>query len=450
MDSELTAILDGIPQQHCFPGPGQVGERLAAIADRHPDLARRQRVGASRQGRPIDVLSIGSGPYDVLVFAGPHPNEPAGFLTVPYLAELLCTEDALRERLGCTWHLIGCVDPDGARLNEDWYVGPLTRRHYARRHYRPPFNEQVEWTFPLPGGPDAGLPETRALMHAIDTVRPALMCSLHNAEFGGVYYYIGDERPDVADALAGLSAWTGIPLHVGDAELPGTSRIRPGVFAIPSVRAAHHAMTGTGGPMGASSLHYAGRHGTFPLIIEVPLWASPHSAEETRCDQRRSGVLGATADMLQAVSPGIGEAIDPVLEMTTTPDSPFARSLADVRRTASALATALREQARHADDALATVAERFAARQTAHTLRLRACGTALRLLDEEAGRGSQPPAVQDARRALDDLFTAWVNEADADAPYTPVPLHRLLGAQLGAILTTAALLNRAHSAGTGR
>jgi hypothetical protein len=161
-------------------------------------------------------------------------------------------------------------------------------------------------------------------------------------------------------------------------------------------------------------------------------------------------VLAAAADMLHAVSPDIGEAIDPVLEMMTTPGSPFARSLADVRRTASALAAALREQTRQAGDALATVAERFAARQTAHTLRLRACGTALRLLDEEASRGNHTPAVQDARHALDDLFTDWVKDADADAPCTPVPLHRLLGAQLGAILTTAALLTEAHTAGTGR
>ncbi|MEV6136784.1 M14 family zinc carboxypeptidase [Nocardia sp. NPDC051990] len=446
MIPEIVTILDGIPYQHRFPAPDEVSERLDAVAGRHPSLVRRRRVGTSRQGKPIDLVSIGSGPRDALVFAGPHPNEPVGFLTVPYLAELLCADDGLRERLGYTWHLMGCVDPDGAQLNEGWYAGPLTRRHYARQHYRPPFNEQVEWAFPLPGGSDAVLPETRALMHVIDTVRPELMCSLHNAEFGGVYYYLSNERPRIADALAELSARTGIPLHVGDAELPGTRPIRPGVFVIPSLESAHQAMTEEAdGSMGASSVHYAGRHGTFSLIIEVPIWTNPHSADNTTSDQRRAEVLTATAGMLQEISPRIGEAIDPALETMTTAGSFFARSLADLRRNAPALAAALRHQARHAGDAVATVAERFAARQTAHTLRLRACGIALRLLDEQASCNNRTATLQDARRALDDLFTAWADEADAEAASTPVPLHRLLGAQLGAILTAAALHNEAAS-----
>jgi hypothetical protein len=83
-------------------------------------------------------------------------------------------------------------------LNEGWLKGPFTREHYARNFYRSAGDEQVEWSFPLDYKTayfDAVLPETAALMRLIDHVRPALMCSLHNTEQGGVYYYLSRPEP---------------------------------------------------------------------------------------------------------------------------------------------------------------------------------------------------------------------------------------------------------------
>lgn len=413
---------------------------MAVVADRYPSLVRRRRVGTSRLGDPIDMVSIGSGSRDALVFAGPHPNEPAGFLTVPYLAELLCADADLRERLDHTWHLIGCVDPDGARLNEGWYAGPFTRRHYARRFYRPTIDEQVEWTFPS-GRSVVELPETRALMGVIDTIRPDLMCSLHNAEFGGVYYYITDDRPDTARALAALSECTGIPLQLASAD-PDLSEIRrsgPGVFVWPSLESMRQDLfAGDESPTYASSLHHAGRYGTFSLIVEVPLWSDARSADGSDCGQWRSEILTATAGMLGDISPRIGALVDLALRSPAVPTSPFARSLAYLRRSTTALADALHEQVGQGGDTRATVAERFATRQVVHALRLRACGTVLRLLDGELAIGNHTPAIRVARSALEELFDIWADEAEIEAPGTHVPLSRLLGAQLGAILTAAA------------
>jgi zinc carboxypeptidase len=437
---ELTTILNRIPDQERFPGPDEVERRLAAVADRHPGLARRRHVGMSRLGEPIHMVSIGSGSRDALVFAGPHPNEPAGFLTVPYLAELLCADEELRQRLDHTWHLIGCVDPDGARLNESWYAGPFTRRHYARRFFRPAIDDQVEWTFPS-GRSDAGrLPETRALKEVIDTVRPDLMCSLHNAEFGGVYYYVTDERPGMAEALADLSASMGVPLQLAcaDLDLPDIRRTGPGVFVWPSLESVPQGLlAGNSAPMNVSSLHYARRYGTFSLIVEVPLWADARSADGADCGRRRADVLAATAETLADISPRIGRLIDRAIRSPALPASPFTRSLAYIRRSTTGLAEALRERAKRHADTRATVAEQFTTRQTVHVLRLRSCGTAIRLLDEALVGGDHTPAVRAARAALDELFGAWADEAEAEAPGARVPLARLLGAQLGAILTAA-------------
>jgi Zinc carboxypeptidase len=439
MNEQITTILGRIPDQDRFPGADEVARRLAAVADRHPDLVRRRRVGISRLGEPIHMVTIGSGSRDALVFAGPHPNEPAGFLTVPYLAELLCTDEPLRERLDHTWHLIGCVDPDGARLNEGWYAGPFTRRHYARRFYRPAIDEQVEWTFPN-GRSGAALPETRALVEVIDTVRPDLMCSLHNAEFGGVYYYVTDHRPGMAEALAALSERTGVPLQLAsaDPDLPDIRRSGPGVFVWPPLESLRQdLLAGDEAPMNVSSLHYARRYGTFSLIVEVPIWADPRSADGSDCEQHRAEVLTAAADMLGDISPRIGGLADRALRSPAVPTSPFAVSLAYFRRSTAALADALREQAGRDTGTRVSVAERFTIRQVAHALRLRACGTALRLLDDERAGGNRAPAVGTARSGLDELFDAWADEAETEAPGTHVPLADLLGTQLGAILTAA-------------
>ncbi len=355
------------------------------------------------------MVSIGNGPRNALVFAGPHPNEPIGFLTVLSLAEFVREND-----LGHTWHIIGCVDPDGARLNESWYAGPLDRERYLRGFYRPPFHEQVEWTFP------DGLPETRALKNVIDEVRPDLLCSLHNGELGGVFYYLSEDRPRLADTLAHLP--TGIPLHVGEAELPGTRRIRPGVFVFPGLAAVNQAVPGM------SSVHYASQYGTFSLVIEVPLWSDERSTDTSGSGEQRADVLARVADMIEDVD----RMPDLPVDDFVVQDSPFLRSYAESRPAAAKLAGVLRA---HQPEGEATVAERFGYNETAHMIRLRACTTALRILDGELGVGNHRAGVRTARKAFAELFDAWLAEEGAVAQ--PIPSDLLVRAQLDAILSAA-------------
>ncbi|ALG05615.1 hypothetical protein [Kibdelosporangium phytohabitans] len=391
-----------IPDEHGFPGPDEVAARLA-------EYGTPRQIGTSRLGEPITMVSIGSGPKNALVFAGPHPNEPIGFLTVPHLAEQVAKDD-----LGHTWHLVGCVDPDGARLNESWYDGPLDRERYLRGFYRPPMHEQVEWMFP------DGMPETRALRDVIDELRPDLLCSLHNGELGGTFYYISEDRPELAEQLAALP--TGIPLHVGEAEMPGTHMIRPGVFLFPTVEAASRLTPGM------SSIHYAQRYGTFSLVIEVPMWSDPRSCDGSPSGKSRREVYAAVAELFGDVDrmPRL-----PLVELTVR-DSPFLRAFHDSRTSAERFGDVLRSRDPAGD---ATVAEWFGLQETAHMLRLRTCATGLRILDGELGVGNHRAAVRSARAAFAELFTRWLAEEDSVAE--PIPLSRLAQAQLGAILSAA-------------
>jgi hypothetical protein len=443
MAADTHVILRSLPTSRHFPGPDELDRWLSALAAAHPGLVRRQRIGTSRLGDPITMYTIGSGDRDALVFAGPHPNEPIGFLTITHLAELLTGAADGSTNHGYTWHLIGCVDPDGARLNEGWYGGPFTRSHYSRNLFRPPLQQQPEWTFPNLGDTgyfDRVLPETLALIRAIDLVRPDLMCSLHNREFGGVYYYITEELPDLAEKLAALTTGTGIPLHHGDAELPGARSIRPGVFFVPNHQVVQDMVGGELGQearFGMSSLHYAQRHDTFSLVVEVPLWSDERSGMSESCGERLAEVLTSAADDLAKVSPAIGEHIDAVSTLLKVPTSPFATSLADLRKTTDGLAAAMRSHAGTADR-VASISDLFEFRQTVHMLRLRGAGTALRLLDGEFAVGNLARPLREAHRRLNEVFEQWVDDADADGPGDALALEEVAGLQLRAILTAAA------------
>ncbi|WP_158226932.1 M14 family zinc carboxypeptidase [Amycolatopsis vastitatis] len=434
--------MTDVPAAGRFPGPDELDRQLVALAEAYPDQVHRQRIGTSRLGDPITMLSVGQGERNALVFAGPHPNEPIGFLTVAHLVRLLCEVPELR--YGYTWHCIGCIDPDGARLNEGWYAGPFTRRNYARHFYRPPMAEQPEWTFPAldPGAYfDRVLPETQALMRAIDLVRPDMMCSLHNREFGGMYYYVTADGPGLADALAALPVGRGVPLHMGGPEIPGARRIRPGVFHVPAhdvvrdvvdgKQAGHEARFGT------SSLHYAQQHGTFSLVVEVPMWSDDRSCNQDACGRTTTEIMTEAADDLATVSGIIGEHIDHVERQLWVPRSPFATSSADLRTTTDGLAAALRGHADTTQDVQASIADLFELRQTVHMLRLRVAGTALRLLDGELAVGNHSRPVRTAHRGLLAVFDEWADTADENGVETLVPLEKAAGLQVDAILTAA-------------
>src|SRR5580658_5476780 len=209
MQEWVTDLIGAVPDFSAFPLVDELVDQLEALAGGHPDVASLVRVGTSRLGEPIPALRVEGGPREALVFGGVHPNEPIGGLTALHLARTLCAGPELRHRLDYSWTVVPCIDPDGMRLNEGWFDGSFVRSHYGRHFFRPAGEEQVEWTFPFQYKKayfDAVLPETLALMRQIDERKPSLMCSLHNGELGGVYYYLSKAVPGIYRDLQEIPA----------------------------------------------------------------------------------------------------------------------------------------------------------------------------------------------------------------------------------------------------
>ena len=188
---DITKILDWIPEYEAFYTVDELDGQVRRLAGTYPQVIRTEVIGTSRQGHPIQAMIAGHGAKNAICFACPHPNEPIGAMTLITMGEIMGAHPEVLEETGFTWYLIPCIDPDGTRLNENWFKGPFTLRRYIRGFYRPPGNKQVEWTFPINirGAKfDDPLPETQALMQLIDSLKPRFLFSLHNSAFGGAYW----------------------------------------------------------------------------------------------------------------------------------------------------------------------------------------------------------------------------------------------------------------------
>ena len=251
-------------------------QRTAELRESSSPLVKVRRIGFSRYGDPIDLISIGRGMRNALLVGTPHPNEPIGCLTIEFLIEHLQQDPSLAGELDFTWHFIKTIEPDGLRLNEGWLKRVHDPATYLHHYFRPAFDEQAEYTFPLslPHHEfDKSTPENLAWQEAIQLVRPDLMVSLHNAEHGGGFYILSRDVGTLAAQLAAQLAQHSVPVDlVGDmgAEL---RQLAPGVFQTSSVA---QTLAASGGriPWSAGDMSFGHTEslGTLGLIIEVPYW----------------------------------------------------------------------------------------------------------------------------------------------------------------------------------
>ncbi|MEJ5914520.1 M14 family zinc carboxypeptidase [Pseudokineococcus sp. 1T1Z-3] len=451
-----------VPDISAFPTVDALLADFHALAAEHPGLVRPRRVGTSRLGEPLEAFTIGEAGADGpahLVVGGVHPNEPIGACTALHLARLLCDDEGLRRRLGATWHVVPCVDPDGARLNEGWFAGPFDRGHYARHFYRPAPAEQVEWSFPLAYEKayfDQTTSETFALMRLIDDVRPELMVTLHNGEMGGVYYYLSREVPGLVPALHALPGHLGLRLARGEPEDPLAPLWADAVFGMADVRSHydHRESLGldpVGMVQGTSSADYASRHGTTSLVAELPYWSHPAADDTSESGRTYADVLREKADALGASGRELADLLaeaEPLLDQ----DTPFLRaSRAFVPMFAS---LAEQERARSgAPDASrpARVAEVFDAEDLVRCFRLRYGGMLVRALGAPVAAGTAPALLRRLHARAVALYERWQEEAARLEGTELLPIARLVGVQVGSTLAAALALQAEQSAaGTDR
>jgi hypothetical protein len=256
----------------------ELGAQAAALVARRPQDARLRRVGTSRAGTPLWLLSVGHGSRQALVVAGPHANEPVGGATVLRLAERVLADPRLSEGADATWNLLLCLDPDGSRRNEGWLPGPYTLGRYFRNFFRPGFLEQPEW---LPdGAAGARLPETRALLEVQDELRPFLQCSLHGVDVGGGFVELTRDLPGLARRVAHTAARLGIPRELGPYDTLYWPSLGPAVYRIPPPRRGDLAAAITEAAV-ESTWYHPHRHGTVTAVVEAPMWGVAGVEDDT-------------------------------------------------------------------------------------------------------------------------------------------------------------------------
>ncbi|MFE2938930.1 M14 family zinc carboxypeptidase [Streptomyces sp. NPDC059255] len=443
-----------VPATDTYPGVDELLASFRALAARHPGLLTERRIGTSRLGEPLPCFTVtpgterteddATGPVpQFVVVGGVHPNEPVGAVTALHLATTLCEDAALRAHFGGAWHIVPCIDPDGARLNEGWFAAPADHRRYGRHFYRPAGDEQVEWTFPFAYRDayfDRVLPETLALMRLLDATEPRFLTTLHNCEAGGVYYYVNRPAPELYGLLEAVPAAAGIPLATGEPEAPHTPRYAPSVYGVIDMRDAYDYLEGLGADpaaeiSGASSAAYTEPYGTFYFAAEVPHWSHPDADDNTPVDESYAEVVRERADGLRATGELLGRVLETAGPELTIP-TPFLRAVKDFVPSLTKLGALESTRADTLEERPATAAERYACRHSVHSFRLRFGGMLLRALRAELTAGTATPVVRRCHQELERARALWEDEAEPVIG-TPIPIAVLAGIQYATLLAAA-------------
>ncbi|CAL9571065.1 hypothetical protein SUDANB15_04803 [Streptomyces sp. enrichment culture] len=420
----------------------EVTEAARRLVSRYPGAGRLRRIGTSRAGRPILMLSVGHGPRHVLVVARPHPDEPVGGATAIALAERVARGDrrsAATDPELVTWDIVLCLDPDGAALSrgiEEATAGPdHTLESYYRTAFRPVAAEQPEWA-PIES---RHLPESQALFDVIDELRPFLQCSLHNVEAGGSWVQLTRDLPGLAVPFRTSAGELGIPVQHGTYDALYWENPSPAVYVLPPPDSTGRLAAGSEN-IGSSTWCAPARYGGVTAIVEVPMWAtdaaedpSPHPEAAhvlrdlswlVRDDGRRvTALLGKARGFL----PPPGESplrrvlewmADGLYDLVADSWEPLARQAAEVS---------------HADDPRRpTTAQVCSLDVVARRQPLRAAGLLLRLL--EAADDDAAPGLH---RELDALFTAWCADFEKALRLRWVPVRHQVEHQARTVVAAA-------------
>ncbi|MEA2585825.1 MAG: hypothetical protein QOF33_3910 [Thermomicrobiales bacterium] len=454
----IDRLIDDVPPMERYYRVAELDARADDLAAAYPEAVRVERIGTSRAGHPIRMMTIGDGPIPALLFGCPHPNEPIGAQMLDHLARVLAQDADLRERLPFTWYLIPCVDPDGTKLNEGWFDDPGSLLNYARHFYRPPSQEQVEWTFPFAyRGHEwtTPLPETAAVAQAIRSLRPRFVYSLHNCGFGGVYYYLSRPMPDLHPVLRSLAVTHGLPLALGEPEVQWAKRYDDAILG--SLSQADHIdhVVAHGGDEAAAKLVRGGGSsydfavGIVPdvghLLCEVPYFLVEGIADGRPSGQLRRDAFLASLEKSEEFSSALDLWLT-LLDGTLKVASSFRSAVTETRQWLPASIELLQHMI-DTDPEMqreATVAERANALYVDGGYRLLTLSMVPRMVAaERAGRNVSSDEEERLRQVETEataMIDCWHADLDAGAHYQAVPIQTLVRIELAAGLRMAEYL----------
>jgi len=461
-DAILKEIISSIPDYQSFLTVDELNESSMRLAAEHPSV-ELETAGRSRNGDPIYALHIGKGKRTALLFGAPHPNEPIGCMMLEFLARKLAEDKDFLEWTGFRWIIVKCADPDGTRLNEGWFKGPFTPLHYARNFYRPPHFQQVEWSFPVKYKKlnfDSPLPETRAIMGLIDRERPSFMYSLHNAGFGGAYYYVSKPCEPLYERYREGALSQGIPLHLGEPEMPYAIKLSDAIYLMPSIQETYdylekytdkdpaEVIKG-----GAGSTDYARRvvPDVFSLVCEVPYFYDPRIEDLSESDVKRRDAILYSVELSSGMFSFLEKRYREIEGLLTVP-SKFKEAIEESLRTMPSYLEAKRRWVEVAEglEGPATVSQKFDSYVITRFYGMLSFGMFIRMIDREL---EGTPDVQE-REKLEEVKFEVEEELERhnkellkDLNYKVIPIKNLVAVQLWSALIT---INWLRKGGEGK
>jgi hypothetical protein len=269
------------------------------------------------------------------------------------------------------------------------------------------------------------------------------MYSLHNSDFGGVYFYIWEAAPPLYEPFHKLVESQGLPLHQGEPERPYEIEFAAAIYKDNSISAEYDYLEGridadpaeiiTGGTL---SFEYARRFcDPFTLICEAPYFYHPAIGDTSPSDLRRRDVrqqaIEATREEVRLLK-GLYDGVKGELTVT----SPFRDAIEDILKRSWAELAAEEEWLHDAAGAeqKATVAEKYDSLALGRIELLLRLGMFIRLLAAQiAATGSSPSLFSTVEQARGN-FEARAAALQDSLDYTVIPIQKLVRLQLGCAL----------------
>jgi len=298
---EVQEVLQDLPHFETFCSVSDLSQLAASLEKASPRVTV-EVAGTSVNGLPIHHIRFGKGSAKALVTGFPHCHEPVGGMTVLSLMRLLEQGHPQLNRLDVEWHIVPCIDPDGALLNESWTQQPFTFANYMRKRHVQSWLEQVDCSFPIAYKKlhfDQPSKEAAVLKSLLEQIRPDYFFSLHNSiAAGGAWYPISRDIDSMYySELHGLREEYGIPLQATIAHEKWCRQFAPGIYEMFSVTHLYDDLERTlASPenylqMGGASWDYLQQLNPQALVFvaELPHVKYPRDAvrEETRQNVRR-------------------------------------------------------------------------------------------------------------------------------------------------------------------
>ena len=441
-------LLNNIPDYQDFLTLEELDASSYRLAEEYPDVVTVFPIGKTREGRDLLCIKIEGGPQNAMAYGLPHPNEPIGTAMMEYFIRSLAESKELRDEVGYTWYFVKAWDADGYKLNEKWIKGPFTLYHYSRNFFRPASHQQVDWTFPIDYKElhfHSPLPETTAMMELIAQVKPAFIYSLHNAGFGGAYWYMSHQVPSVYENLHNAANRMNIPIHLGEPEVPYCVTWAPAIYQMLGITQSYDYLEkytkqdmAKAITSGTCSADYAlALCDAYTMLTELPYFYDERIKDLSPSTITRKQAVLNKLEYEQKASQFIRDMLDQIAPFVSK-ENPFYSTLKDFTKKGSSEALTNMVNSNPEFEKLATVAEQFDNELIAKFYKLLSFGMLVRAneyeLDKLQAQGKIcPQSVAALTLALSTAVSAHKELSDqleSQINYQVVPIKKLVSIQL--------------------